>query len=401
MLVEARDAFVDVLSRSYGNPSGVHREAREARTLLEDARDRLAGVLGVSAHEVVFTGGGTEAVNLALSGVRPAHLLWSAVEHDAVRSSAAAFEHKGLRVTELDVHRTGELDVEGLRAQLATLADDARHCVTPSGGSGVGRNDSGRGNGRAGGDATVVAVMAVNNEVGTIQPIDAVAHACAEAAPTMAGGAPVLVVDAVQALTWIDLRPVAAVADLLAVSAHKFGGPKGVGALVVRNGRKIVPLLHGGGQEQERRSGTQNVAGAVAMAVAAEITDQRRTEVAARIAALRDTFVDSLVATIEGCIETAPRSTRVAGNAHVCIAGVASEEVLVLLDRLGVAASAGSACASGALHLSPVLEAMGVEREFARGALRCTLGPSTTEADIAGAAALLRTAIAQLRGGTQ
>ena len=377
MLPEAREAFVDAMGRSFGNPSGVHREAREARTLLEDSRDRLAAVLGANAHEIVFTGGGTEAVNLALRGVRPVRLLWSAIEHDAVRASAAALQRDGFQAEELAVDRHGVLDLDRLSAALAGIDDRS-----------AGNNTAPDAMVRD----TVVAVMAVNNEVGTVQPIESVAQSCRRT------GA-VLVVDAVQALTWIDLRPITAATDLVAISAHKFGGPKGVGALVVRNGRRLVPILHGGGQEQERRSGTQNVAGIVAMAAAAESTDANRSSLITTVAALRDRLVDELVTTIDGCIETVPRAMRVAGNAHVCIAGVESEELLIVMDRLGVAASAGSACASGALHLSPVLAAIGVDTLHARGALRCTLGVTTTERDVADAAAIIRAAVAQLRGG--
>jgi cysteine desulfurase len=240
-------------------------------------------------------------------------------------------------------------------------------------------------------DVDLVAVMAVNNEVGTVQPISELASMCAPSGT-------VLVVDAVQALSWIDLRPITAVSDFLAISGHKFGGPKGVGALVVRGGRKIRPLIYGGGQEQERRSGTQNVAGIVAMALAAEITDRDRVERIARVASLRDRFVDALCASTDGCVETVPRAYKVGGNAHVCVRGVESEELLVMIDHQGIAASAGSACASGALHLSPVLKAMKVPVDLARGSLRFTLGATTTEADVTEAVAVIVASVARLRG---
>jgi cysteine desulfurase len=357
MLPEAVAAMADVLANNYGNPSGVHREARTARTLLEDARDRLADVLGAGPHEIVFTGGGTEAVNLALTATSPKSMAWSSVEHDAVRSSAAAFERAGIECSELMVNANGVLDLDAARSVVA--------------------------------NADVVAVMAVNNEVGTVQPIRELAAMCSET---------VLVVDAVQALSWLDVRPITASSDFLALSGHKFGGPKGVGALVVRGGRKIRPLIYGGGQEQERRSGTQNVAGIVAMAVAAEITDRDRAERVARVTSLRDRFVNELCASIEDCIETVPRAYKVGGNAHVCVRGVESEELLVMIDHQGIAASAGSACASGALHLSPVLTAMKVPDDLARGSLRFTLGTNTTEADITEAVAIIGGAVARLRG---
>jgi cysteine desulfurase len=361
MLPEAVAAMSDVLANNYGNPSGVHREARTARTLLEDARDRIAAVLGAGPHEIVFTGGGTEAINLALTATSPKSLAWSSVEHDAVRSSVVALERDGIVCWELGVDGHGVVDL------------DAAAPVVP--------------------DVDLVAVMAVNNEVGTVQPISELATMCA-----LSGT--VLVVDAVQALSWIDLRPITAVSDFLAISGHKFGGPKGVGALVVRGGRKIRPLIYGGGQEQERRSGTQNVAGIVAMALAAEITDRDRVERIARVASLRDRFVDALCASTDGCVETVPRAYKVGGNAHVCVRGVESEELLVMIDHQGIAASAGSACASGALHLSPVLKAMKVPVDLARGSLRFTLGANTTQADVAEAVAIISASVARLRGTT-
>jgi cysteine desulfurase len=361
MLPEAVAAMADVLANNYGNPSGVHREARRARGLLEDARDRIAAVLGASPHEIVFTGGGTEAINLALTATSPKSMAWSAVEHDAVRSSASAFERDGIACSQLAVDSHGRLDL------------DAAGAVIP--------------------DTDVVAVMAVNNEVGTIQPIRELAALCASASA-------VLVVDAIQALPWIDLRPITAASDFLAISGHKFGGPKGVGALVVRGGRKIRPLIYGGGQEHERRSGTQNVAGIVAMAVAAEITDRDRTERVARVTALRDLFVDGLCSSIVGSMETVPRAYKVGGNAHICVRGVESEELLVMIDHQGIAASAGSACASGALHLSPVLTAMKVPVDLASGSLRFTLGTTTTAADVNEAVAIIGASVARLRGAS-
>lgn len=363
MLPEAVAAMTAVLADDFGNPSGVHREARTARTLLEDARDRIAAVLGAGPHEVVFTGGGTEAVNLALLATSPKSVAWSAVEHDAVRSRAAAFEREGVASHELTVSRNGVLDLDATAAVVRNV------------------------------DVDVVAVMAVNNEVGTLQPINQLAEILAKL-----DRRPSLVVDAVQALSWLDLRPLTSVCDFLAISGHKFGGPKGVGALVVRNGQKIRPLIYGGGQEQDRRSGTQNVAGIVGMAVAAEITDRTRQHHVTVLAALRDRFVDELVSSIDGCIETVPRAYKVAGNAHVCIPGIESEELLVMIDHRGIAASAGSACASGALHLSPVLTAMTVPVDLARGSLRFTLGASTTAQDVAEAAAIVRSSVARLRG---
>ena len=380
MLAEAIDAFLPWLRDEFGNPSGVHSVSRRARQGLEEARDSFAETVGAKAREIVFTGGGTEAINLALTGVlsnpsEPGHLsnlgnlgnlgsviAWSAIEHDAVRASMKALSAAGRCASlELAVDADGVLDLGAAEFSLRAAGKSVR----------------------------AVCVMAVNNEVGTIQPIVDLRALLNRIVP----GA-VLVVDAVQALSWLDVSPIVAVADLVAFSGHKFGGPKGVGALVVREGTALTPLIHGGGQERERRSGTQNVAGIVSMALAARLCCERRDS--ERIAKLRDRLVDGLL-TIDGCTETSPRAVKVAGNAHVCFEGVISEELLVALDQLGVCASAGSACASGALHLSPVLMAMGVPVSRSAGALRLTLGASTTESDIDAALVAIPQAVVRLR----
>jgi cysteine desulfurase len=365
MLAEAIDALLPWLRDEFGNPSGVHSVSRRARQGLEEARDSFAATIGAKAREIVFTGGGTEAINLALTGVLsdPTDMIaWSGIEHDAVRSLMEALSKTGRGESlELAVDADGVLDLGAAETSLRA----------------------------AGGRVRAVCVMAVNNEVGTVQPIGELRALINRIVPKA-----VLVVDAVQALSWMDVAPIVAAADLVAFSAHKFGGPKGVGALMVREGTPIAPLIYGGGQERERRSGTQNVAGIVSMAVAAKLCAERRD--VERIAALRDRLVDGLL-TIAGCTETSPRSVKVAGNAHVCIEGVVSEELLVVLDQLGICASAGSACASGALHLSPVLMAMGVPISRSAGALRLTLGATTTEADIDAALVAIPQAVARLR----
>ena len=369
----AIDAMVTVLRERFGNPSGVHDVSGDAREALESARDAVAAIFGRQAREIVFTGGGTEAINLALRGVASLHrqpvLLTSAIEHDAVGETANWMALTGQAVHEtLPVTAQGVLDL-----------DAARDAIVRSGAHGA---------------PLIVAVMAVNNEVGTIQPITELAAMMRELVP----GA-FLLVDAVQALTWMDLRPVAAAADFVAISGHKFGGPKGVGALYVREGITLTPLVHGGGQERERRSGTQNVAGIVGMAEAAMLTEAMRADVCRRIGALRDRLVNGLVESIDGCVETIPdRASKVAGNAHMTIDGVESEAVLVLLNEVGIAASAGSACASGALHVSPVLLAMGVAKERAGGALRLTLGAASTDDDVDAVLGALPSIISRLRG---
>ena len=363
MLPESLRAMAETLATSFGNPSGSHSASRRARAALDEARDRVAAVLGAQAREVVFTSGGTEALNLALGGAGGrGGMAWSAVEHDAVRNTVDALARSGRgRSIELPVGADGVLELDAA----AVLLDES---------------------------VSVVAVMAVNNEVGSVQPIAELAQLVRRASPRA-----VLLVDAVQALSWLDLRPIVAVSDLVAISAHKFGGPKGAGALVIKEGVAIEPTVFGGGQERDRRSGTQNVAGAVALGIAAEQTDRARARMVPYVAALRDRLVDGLVAAVTGLSETTPRATKVAGNAHVCIEGVESEELLVLLDRAGVCASAGSACASGAAHASPVLLAMGISKERALGSLRLTLGVSSTDADVDLALAAIPAAVERLR----
>lgn len=371
---DALEAMVGVLEDNYANPSGSHRAARAARQAIDEARDLVADSLGARPREVVFTSGGTESDNLAIHGVharRPGAVLCSAVEHPAVAEPVASVGGRTIPVDD-----RGVVDL----AALASLLGD---CVA------------------AGDDVSLVSVMAANNEVGTIQPLADVAEVVHRHAP----GAR-LHTDAVQAAPWLDLATDAATFDLVSISAHKFGGPKGVGALVVREGVEIAPLLRGGGQERERRSGTQNVAGIVGMAVALVGTVDERKATVDHVAALRDRLASGLVERVAGMIETGvrpaagaspDRSHKVAGACHVCIEGVESESLLFLLEQAGVYASAASACASGAMEPSPVLAAMGVPRSAARGSLRLSLGAATTDADIDRALDAVPTAVERLR----
>jgi len=356
---QAVEAMLPFLFHRFGNPSGSHAVAREANKALEEARDVVASCLGALPGEVVFTAGGTEADNLAITGrhlVAPGAVVSSAVEHHAVLHTCAALGGRVATVTP-----AGVVDLD----RLADLLDA---------------------------DVTVVSVMLANNEVGTIQPLADVVALVRERAPDA-----VVHTDAVQAFSWLDVAALGAPADLVAVSAHKFGGPKGVGALVVRDGVKVAPILHGGGQERDRRSGTHNVAGIVGMAAAMQATVAERDATVRRIGALRDRLVDGLLAAVPDSAETGDRATKVAGNAHLLFAGVESESLLLLLDGAGVCASAGSACASGAMEASHVLVAMGVDRDRALGSLRLSLGANTTDADIDQALAVVPAAVARLR----
>jgi cysteine desulfurase len=376
MTAACHDAMMPWLGQRYGNPSGSHSIARAARAAIEDARDQLAECLGAKPGEVVFTGGGTEALNLAISGAQhrqfvrvntKSAVMTSAIEHDAVRNAGAALSATGELHEEIAVDRHGVVDLESLEDLLSRSQPDGR-------------------------SVRMVAVMAVNNEIGTIQPIPHIVELVrAHSNETL------MLCDAVQGAVWVDVASHCSHVDLVAISAHKFGGPQGVGALVVRPSVALTAQLHGGGQEQERRSGTQNVAGIVGMAAALGETTAQRAAMIARVQPLRDRLVDGLLATVSGVIETSPRAVKAAGNAHICIDGVESESLLVLLDDAGVCASAGSACASGAIHTSPVLQAMGIAQPLAEGALRLTLGSTTTDADIDLALKTVPDAIARLR----
>ena len=245
-------------------------------------------------------------------------------------------------------------------------------------------------------DVAIVSVMAVNNEVGSITDLAAVSELVRERAPNA-----LLHTDAVQAAPWLDLRAITSLVDLMSLSAHKFGGPKGVGVLTVRDGVRLAPIIMGGGQERDRRSGTHNVAGIVALAEALIITDTERDRENDRLRALRDRLVDSITAQLDGVRETVPRDAKVAGSAHVCIAGIESEALLYLLDEAEVCASAASACASGAMERSHVLAAMGVEHDWAGGALRMSLGHTSTSADVDRAVDVIVDAVTRLRGRAQ
>lgn len=361
---EVVEAMLPLYTSLYANPSGSHRFARQARLAIDDARETVASVIGCQPGEIVFTGCGTESDNAAIVGAvarRGGRAVCHAAEHHAVLHSV---EHVGGSVVPTD--GWARLD----RDALVDVLDSSHEPVR------------------------VVSVMAVNNEVGSIDDVAAVSALVRERAP----GA-LVHTDAVQAVSWLDLRELWPHVDLLALSAHKFGGPKGVGVLVIRSGVEIAPLLLGGGQERDRRSGTHNVAGIVGMALAMRLADDERAVELPRLAALRDRLVDGLVTALDDVVETVPRDVKVAGAAHVCIGGLESEALLFLLDQAGICASAASACASGAMEPSHVLAAMGVGREWSAGALRMSLGRTTTDVDVDRALDVLVDSVRMLRRG--
>ena len=365
---EAVAALLPLLTEGYGNPSGSHAVARAARRVLDDAREVVAAAVGARPDEVVFTSGGTESDNLAVLGRHDrvgGTVVCSAVEHHAV---LVPVEHRGGRVVAVDRH--GRIDLDA-------LAD----ALDP--------------------DVTLVSVMAVNNEVGAIQPIADVAKVVAEHAPNA-----VLHTDAVQAVPWLDTAEVLSSAALITMSGHKIGAPKGVGVLVVRDGVDIASRNLGGGQEFERRGGTQNVPGIGALAAALSATVAERADTAARVARLRDRLADGLRAEIDDLVEAAvptgpdgrpDRSGVVPGICHICVPGISSEALLFLLEMHGVSATAASSCASGALEPSHVLAAMGVPRDLAAGSLRLSLGHDSTDADVDLALEVVPDAVRRLR----
>lgn len=362
MRPEAAAAMLPWLGERFGNPSGSHSVARAARAVIDDAREVLAAGLGVEPGGIVFTSGGTEADNLAIAGVlaaNPGPVVTTAIEHHAVLHACAA---NGQPVRVVTVDADGVVDLDSLR-------DALDHTVS------------------------LVSVMLVNNEVGTVQPIADVARLVRRYAP----GA-VLHTDAVQAVPWLDVAAVASVTDLITVSAHKFGGPQGVGALAIRGGMPLRPILHGGGQERDRRSGTHNVAGIAGMAAAFTATVSGREADVSSVRPQRDRLADTLMEAVGDTTETGDRALKVANNCHLRFAGVESESLLVLLDESGVCASAGSACASGAMEASHVLLAMGIAEVDALGSLRLTLGPNTTADEVDLACKVIPDVVARLRG---
>jgi cysteine desulfurase len=367
---EVRAAMDDVHASPLGNPTGSHPPAQRARRLLEDAREEVAAFLDRDPGEIVFTSGGTESANLAVLGVVEAALrergeavvLCSAVEHPAVRESARAGATLGADVHELPVDVRGVVDLDDLARILCSRT-------------------------------TLVAVMTANNETGVVQPVAEIVEAVRRHAPQA-----YVFTDAVQAAPFLDLTEVAVGADLLSLSAHKVGGPVGVGALAVSPRVALLARQYGGGQERERRSGTQDVSGAIGLAAAVRQAELERPAVAPRVAALRNRLCEGLLAAMDGAHRTVPAGVAVLpGHLHLCLPGVEREELLVALAAEGVCASGGSSCASGALEPSHVLAAMGVDPGLAAGAVRFTLGYSTRDADVDRALYVVPEMVAALR----
>jgi cysteine desulfurase len=353
------------LQHEFGNPSSLSPLGRRAAAALDEARGRVAGVLGCHDDEVVFTSGGSESDNVALKGVALArrgarHLVTTTIEHSAVLGAARDLqEHFGIDVTFVPVDERGMVDPAAIAAALRP-------------------------------ETFLVSVMLANNEIGTIQPVAEIARIARQRG--------VLVhTDAVQAAGFLDLDVERLGVDLLSLSAHKFYAPKGVGVLYVRRGTPLVPLVHGGDQERGRRAGTENVAGAVACGVALELVETHRAATGARLGALRDRLVAGIEATVPGALLNGDRERRLPSNASFCFRDVQGETILLELERDDVYASSGSACHAGSQEPSHVLLAIGRSPELAHTALRLSLGAPTTDAEIDRALELIPAAIARLR----
>jgi cysteine desulfurase len=367
---EVAAAMAEVLAGPLGNPSGSHPPAQRAKRLLEESRDEVASFVRRDPGEVVFTSGGTESADLAVLGTveaalaekKDAVVLATAVEHPAVRESCRAAGRQGADARELPVDGAGIVDLDALARSLSSRV-------------------------------VLVAVMAANNETGVVQPVGSVVEEVRRRAPDAA-----VFADAVQAAPYLDIAAMCAGVDLVSLSAHKVGGPVGVGALVVSPAIALTPRQHGGGQERERRSGTQDVVGAVGMATALRSVVKERVETVTRVSSLRDRLAAGLLATVPGAQRTAPPGAPVLpGHLHLCLPGIEREELLVALGAAGVCASGGSSCASGALEPSYVLAAMGVSRQLAEGAIRFTIGSTTTDAEVDHALAVVPDVVASLR----
>jgi cysteine desulfurase len=364
---EVLERMLPYLTGEQANPSSPHAPGRRARAALDEAHERVAASIGAEPRAIVFTAGGTEAINLAVKGTAWARkaeghrIITSAIEHKAVLESCLLLEKYGFEVRRLPVDRYGRADPDDLTAALT--------------------------------DKTVlVSLQLANNEVGTIQPVAELVDR------VRAGSSARIHLDAVQAAAWLPLDVEALGADLVSLAAHKVEGPKGVGALWIRRGTAILPQVHGGSQERYRRAGTENVAGAVGMGAAFELAATERDAVVPAVRARRDRL-QGLLLGLEGVELTGHPEERLPNSLSVIVRDVAGHDVVIGLDLEGIACSTGSACTSGSSEPSHVLGAMGFPPAEARGSLRLSLGRLTTDADIETTASVLPPLIERLRAG--
>jgi cysteine desulfurase len=348
---EVVDRMAAALREQFGNPSSVHHFGQVAKAALDDARSSAAALIGADPSEIVFTSSGTESDNFAIRGIAEAlevtgkrHLIATAIEHEAVLNTLKALARRGWKTTLLPVDQTG---IVALSALEAALTDDT----------------------------ALVSVMHANNEIGTIQPVAQLARIA------KARGA-LFHTDAVQTAGKIPVDVKALGVDLLSLSAHKFYGPKGAGALWIRRGVRLQPPMTGGKQERSRRAGTENVAGIIGLGVAAQLARAKMTAEAERLASLRDSLEERILATVSGTAVNGARSPRVPNTTNVSFDRIEAESLLIALDLAGIAVSTGSACSSGTLEPSHVLKAMGFPAHRTQNSIRFSLGAANTEADI-------------------
>ncbi|MBH0109017.1 cysteine desulfurase [Salinibacterium sp. NG22] len=370
---EVLEAMWPLLTGDFGNPSSHHELGESAKRALDAARTSVAASLGCRASDVIFTSGGTESDNLAIKGLalaepRGRHIVTSAIEHEAVLESVDYLARiHGFEVTVLPVDAHGLINL-----------DEARDALRP--------------------DTTLCTVMYANNEIGAVQPIAALAELC------RTHGVP-LHTDAVQAAGWLPLDVAGLGVAALSLSGHKLGAPKGIGVLMVKGRRSLEPVLHGGGQERGKRSGTENVAGAVGFAHALALAETDRAERARGVARLRDDFVADVLARVPAAIFTGPvlaaTPTRLPNNASFCFPGTSGESLLLELGRAGIICSAGSACAVGSDDVSHVLTAIGIDEAIAQTAVRFSLSGDTTAEQLTTVAAEIETAYRAVRSLSQ
>lgn len=349
---EVLDAMMPYLTDIYGNPSSLHYFGQQAHTAVENAREQVGKALNAAdpQNEIVFTGCGTESDNTVILGIaqqyakKGKHIITSAVEHHAVLYTCQRLEKMGYEVTYLPVDEYGMV-----------TAEQVKQAIRP--------------------DTILVSIMFANNEVGTIMPVEKIGAVCREKGVFFH-------TDAVQAVGHVPIDVQKMNIDMLSLSAHKFNGPKGVGALYVRKGIVIPSLLTGGAQERKRRAGTENVPGIVGLGKAIELACENIEEKAKRLTVLRDKLIDGILEKIPDVKLNGHRTERLPGNVNVSIRYIEGESILLMLDINGIAASSGSACTSGSLDPSHVLLAMGLPHEIAHGSLRLTLGADTTEEDV-------------------
>ena len=362
---KALAAMMPFLSDNYANPSSMYAPARAARKAIDEARQTVATAIGAKPEEIIFTGSGTEAVNWALMGVAEAlskkgrHIITTTVEHHAALYTCKHLERLGYDITYLPVDSQGFIRPEAVKA-----------AIRP--------------------DTVLASVIFANNEVGTIQPMPAIGEIAREAGV-------ILHTDAVQAIGHIPVDVEALKIDILSLSAHKFSGPKGIGAQYIRKGTRIAPLLYGGAQERGRRAGTENVAGIVGLAAALEASIEAIPREIPRLTALRDKLINEILTRIPHTQLNGPRANRLPGNVNISFSFIEGESLLLHLDMQGCQASTGSACSSGALEPSHVLTAMGISHELANGTLRFSLGWENNMEDIDNLVAMLEKSVTRLR----